>query len=148
MPILLWPFPSGGIAPPPVPFFRRAPTGKVFLIHSDTKDFFGPPPVVNESCALVFYPVSTGPPSGAPLFFVLTDPYGTSHLGDPNFAFISGVSISEHFPISNIPKGSAVFTFGVGELNVPGPWLVQVQTGGYNSSIATFPVTLQPENLL
>jgi len=148
MPILLWPFPTG-IAPPPFPILRRAPTGKVFLIHSDTNDFFGPPPVINESCVLIFYPISTGPNLGAsPLQFSFTDPYGNTQFGDPSFAFVSSVPITEHFPTVTIPAGSAVYTFGVGELTVPGQWTVQVTAAGYQSRAATFPVTLFPVNLL
>jgi|SRR5215469_7540542 len=147
MPILLWPFPTG-IAPPPFPILPRAPTGKVVVIHSETKELFGPPPVVNESCALVFYSRAI-PLDATPVQFIFTDPNGNTQFGDPSFAFVSKVPISERFPITDIPISSVVYTFGVGELDVVGIWSVMVIAGNsYQTGSASFPVTKINTNIL
>jgi hypothetical protein len=113
----------------------------VFTVNSRTHDFLGVPPFVNESCVMVWFPDGPGYiPKGVPIQFTFLDPNGISQLGDPNFAFVSPIKVSEIFPTQDVPVGSFVYTFGIGELSIPGRWTMTVTAGSLRYQAATFVV--------
>jgi len=142
MPLLLWPFPSGVPGPP---VFPRAPTGKVFVVDEVHNYFFGPSPYVNESCSMVFNVGPGMPPPQTPVRLFFLDPNGNLQLGNPAFAFINTLTITELFPNMGFPAGQAIiYTFGVGELSIIGRWSVNAIVGAFVTNTVTFLVTPKP----
>ena len=90
--------------------------------------------------------INVGPGGkGTGVQFYFTDPLGGLHNGDPNFSFVTGVFVQEPFPLVGFPAQEAfVYTFGIGELSIAGPWQVYAISGSFVSSTVTFKVLNLP----
>ena len=143
MPILLWPFPSGVVPPPPTPVvikFIRNPTGKIFILDDVDQLFFGSNPNLFESCAMIIYTGAGIPLAGGTPLFTFTKPDGTITTGDLDFGYVGSPAIARYY-IPNFPAGQfVVYTFGINELDQLGTWDVQFFVGNYQSKVNTFRV--------
>lgn len=127
--------------PGPGPQYPRLPTGKLFIIDAVDNFVFGQNPNFNESCTLLIYVGPGLPAPGNRLFFTFTKPDGTLQTGDPNFAFIGNIAITQE-RLNNFPAGQyVVYTFGIGELSQLGSWQVSFIADFYVSNTFTFRVS-------
>lgn len=138
MPLLLWPFPTTRVPPPP-----RITTGKVFILDSLHGFLFGTQPNIDEACTMIVN-VGPGVPFSGAVQFIFTTPRGDTRFGDPDFAYVTDINIEQNFPVfptSGLPKGQClVYTFADGELNIAGRWSTFATVGGFKSATVTFTV--------
>jgi hypothetical protein len=142
---------DAGIQFPNIPLFPfRTTTGKVFIIDASPSIvdrpmyFFGPKPLVNESCALVFVTGPGLPAFGSRMRFIFQRPDGSFHDGDPNWGFVGQPDVFEKY-IPNFPQGQyLVYIFDKGELNQPGIWKVMSIGNRFFSNTYQFEVLATP----